>query len=258
MADLEVVRLTSAETHPLRLAVLRSDTPTREVTFPDDDLPGTVHLGVRSGGEIVAVSTWIPRPYGGRPAVQLRGMATSANLQGRGVGGILVEAGCEQAAVVAPLVWARARDTALAFYVRHGFTVDGDGFVDDLTAKPHHFIIRNVPENPSPGAARFPLPAGRCASVQGMSTAAEVEQLRARAGALRLVARRIGAGRAITAHRLAGPETWVGPLAQSCLDELVAIRRELESGARLLDDAARRLDRHADELLRRAVLAVVS
>jgi predicted GNAT family N-acyltransferase len=145
VAELEVVELTSAETHPLRLVVLRSDTPTKEVTFPDDDLPGTVHLGVRSGGEIVGVSTWIPRPYHDEPAVQLRGMATATNLQGRGVGGILVEAGCLRAAAVAPLVWARARDTALAFYLRHGFTVDGDGFVDDLTAKPHHFIVRPLP-----------------------------------------------------------------------------------------------------------------
>lgn len=148
MAELEVVDLTAAETHPLRLAVLRSDTPTKQVTFPEDDLPGTMHLGVRAGDEIVAVSTWIPRPYGGEPAVQLRGMATATGLQGRGVGGILVEAGCRRAASVAPLVWARARDTALAFYIRHGFTVDGDGFVDELTGKPHHVITRSLPPLP--------------------------------------------------------------------------------------------------------------
>jgi predicted GNAT family N-acyltransferase len=142
VADFEVIELTAAETHVLRLAVLRSDTPTTEVTFAEDTLPGTVHLGVRAGGEVVGVSTWIPRPYGEEPAVQLRGMATASHLQGRGVGGILVEAGCNRAASVAPLVWARARDTALTFYVRHGFTVDGDGFVDEVTGKPHHLIIR--------------------------------------------------------------------------------------------------------------------
>ena len=144
MTDLEVVELTSEETHPLRLVVLRSDTPTREVTFPDDDAPGTVHLGVRMSGEIVGVSTWIPRPYHDEPGVQLRGMATAAVLQGQGVGGVLVEAGCARAATIAPLVWARARDTALGFYVRHGFIVDGDGFLDELTAKPHHFIVRRL------------------------------------------------------------------------------------------------------------------
>ena len=144
-SDYVIVELTTSDTYPLRLAVLRTDTPSRDVTFPDDDLPGTVHLGVRYGDEIVAVSTWIPRACGDVAAVQLRGMATVARLQGHGVGGVLLEAGCGRVASVAPLVWARARDTALEFYLRHGFSVEGDGFLDDLTGKPHHLIVRPLP-----------------------------------------------------------------------------------------------------------------
>ncbi len=127
--------------------MLRSDTPTTEATFAEDDWPGTVHLGVRESGgvgDIVAVSTWIPRSYHDEPAVQLRGMATEPRLQGHGVGGILVEAGCARAAGIVPVVWARARDTALGFYARHGFTVDGDGFIDESTGKPHHLIVRHL------------------------------------------------------------------------------------------------------------------
>ena len=45
---------------------------------------------------------------------------------------------------VSPLVWARARDTALAFYVRHGFRVTGDGFVDEATQLPHHVVVRRL------------------------------------------------------------------------------------------------------------------
>jgi GNAT superfamily N-acetyltransferase len=71
-------------------------------------------------------------------------MATTANLQGQGVGGLLLEAGCERAATVAPLVWARARDSALRFYTQHGFIVEGDGFVDEHTQMPHHVIVRRV------------------------------------------------------------------------------------------------------------------
>ncbi len=148
MTDYSVVELRAHETYPLRLTVLRSDTPTTVVMFEEDDWPGTVHLGVREigdVGDIVAVSTWIPRPYGGEPAVQLRGMATVPHLQGRGVGGLLVESGCTRAATVAPLVWARAHDTALEFYLRQGFAVDGDGFIDESTEKPHHFIVRRLP-----------------------------------------------------------------------------------------------------------------
>lgn len=144
MTDLTVVELTAEETHPLRLEVLRGDTPSKSVSFAEDDAPGTVHLGVRVGDALVAISTWIPRPHHDEPAVQLRGMAIAPDLQGRGVGAMLLEAGCERAAAIAPLVWARARDTALAFYLRHGFVVEGDGFIDEHTAKPHHLITRRL------------------------------------------------------------------------------------------------------------------
>ena len=139
-----VVELDSTETHPLRRAVLRNDMPGRPVVFDGDNLPGTVHLGVRAGDALVAISTWIPNPYGAEPAVQLRGMATDPQLQGRGVGGILVDAGCRRAAAVAPLIWARARDSALNFYMRHGFIVEGDGFIDETTKIPHHLIVKRL------------------------------------------------------------------------------------------------------------------
>lgn len=144
VADFTVVELAAAETHPLRLAVLRADTPTKVVTFDGDDEPGTLHLGVRDGDAIVAVSTWLPSTFGDGRAVQLRGMATAEHLQGSGLGSILIESGCRRAAKIAPIVWARARDTALPFYLRHGFVVEGVGFVDETTGLPHHVIVRRL------------------------------------------------------------------------------------------------------------------
>ena len=145
MAELTVVEIAADETHDLRLQVLRNDTPNAIVTFPEDVLPGTFHLGVRDAdGNLVAISTWIPRPFHDEPGVQLRGMATAPPVQGRGAGAILLEAGCTRAAATASLVWARARDTALEFYLRHGFVVDGEGFIDEQTLKPHHVIVRRL------------------------------------------------------------------------------------------------------------------
>ena len=144
VSDHSVVELTADETQALRLTVLRGDTPTQVVAFPEDLLPGTFHLGVRDGRDVVAVSTWAPRPHNDSPAVQLRGMATAAHLQGQGLGALLLESGCLRAATMAELVWARARDTALGFYLRHGFTIDGDGFIDETTQKPHHLIVRRL------------------------------------------------------------------------------------------------------------------
>ncbi|MCE9622732.1 MAG: GNAT family N-acetyltransferase [Actinomycetia bacterium] len=145
MSAVEVVELSAEETHPLRLAVLRHDTPTKEVSFAEDSDPGALHLGLRVAGELVAVSTWIPRPHNDQPAIQLRGMATARQLQGTGLGGKLLEAGCQRATTTgARLVWARARDTALDFYMRHGFEVEGAGFIDATTNLPHHLVIRQL------------------------------------------------------------------------------------------------------------------
>jgi GNAT superfamily N-acetyltransferase len=148
MADAyRVVELTADETHPVRLAVLRADTVRKQVEFAEDQWPGALHLGVRdTAGELVAVSSWIPREratHPGVPAVQLRGMATMQSLQGQGVGAQLVEAGCARAAAGgAHLVWANARDAALGFYLRHGFEIDSDGFIEAVTELPHHVIVR--------------------------------------------------------------------------------------------------------------------
>ena len=145
MSAPEVVELSPEETHPLRLAVLRHDTPTNDVSFAEDTDPGAVHLGLRIAGELVAVSTWIPRPHNEQPAIQLRGMATAAQLQGNGLGSRLMQAGLERAAATgARLVWARARDSALDFYQRHNFVVEGDGFIDATTQLPHHLVVRTL------------------------------------------------------------------------------------------------------------------
>lgn len=145
---LRVVELDTVQTYPLRLAVLRADTVSKDVTFAEDDWPGVVHLGVRDGEQLIATSTWVPRPHvsaSDAPGVQLRGMATLTTHQGLGVGARLVEAGCERArSTGAMLVWANARDAALGFYVRHGFVVVGDGFVDATTQLPHHVVLRDL------------------------------------------------------------------------------------------------------------------
>ena len=143
-----IVELSAQQTHPLRRAVLRFDTPTKAVVFAEDTWPGAVHLGLLVDDELVATSSWVPRQLDGDDsslAVQLRGMATARSLQGSGFGGLLLEAGCERFAETGVrLVWARARDAALAFYLRHGFEAVGEGFLDAATQLPHHLVVRHL------------------------------------------------------------------------------------------------------------------
>jgi GNAT superfamily N-acetyltransferase len=149
----EVVELDAGATHALRRQVLRGGDPTASVVFDGDDQADAVHLGLRVDGRLVAVSSWIPRPFpeptgdgcAGSGDVQLRGMATADGLRGTGFGGVLLDAGCARAAADGRvLVWARARDTALRFYAQHLFAVHGDGFVDATTQLPHHLVLRRL------------------------------------------------------------------------------------------------------------------
>jgi GNAT superfamily N-acetyltransferase len=143
-----IVELTAEETHPLRRIVLRADTPTKEVSFAEDTWPGAVHLGLVEDDELIGTSSWIPRPWTDEPeapAVQLRGMATLHRAQGTGVGAELLRAGIARARDDgATLVWANARDAALAFYERNGFTKIGVGFVDATTQLPHHVVVHRL------------------------------------------------------------------------------------------------------------------
>lgn len=132
----------------LRMAVLRDGTPSTNPRYPEDDSADSVHLAVLIDNHVVATSTWLPRPWAhvaNVPATQLRGMAVAKAHQGSGIGGSLLHVGIDRAANQGSrYVWARARDTALYFYERHGFTVVGDQFMDEATGVGHHLVVRDV------------------------------------------------------------------------------------------------------------------
>lgn len=149
----EVVAVPATATYELRRSVLRTGTLTTDVTFDGDDEATTVHLAViehRHGQPIaIAVSTWLARPWPPEPetpAVQLRGMATAPGRRGQGLGSRLLTEGLDRARRRgARLVWANARDTALGFYLAHGFEFVGDGHVDPATGLAHHRVVRRLP-----------------------------------------------------------------------------------------------------------------
>lgn len=144
------VRFVSVDdVRPLRREVLRVGMPDATVEFDGDDEPATFHVAaVDDLASVVAVSSWMHRPLAEDPSassLQLRGMATRETFQGSGIGGRLLEFGFAHARTIAVRwVWANARDTALNFYVRHGFDVVGDGFIEPVTGLPHHRVRRSI------------------------------------------------------------------------------------------------------------------
>lgn len=101
-----------------------------------------------TGGLVVAVATVSPAPTSLRPgaaAWRLRGMAVEPELQGRGAGTLLLDAVVARArAAGAEVLWADGRDSALDFYRRRGWSVEGEGYLTPATGIPHHTVILDL------------------------------------------------------------------------------------------------------------------
>ena len=132
----------------LRVAVLRKGTPVTDCNYPEDSYPDVVHFAIFHEGTAIATSSWFMKECPeklGVTAMQLKGMAVAEDLQGAGLGALLIDAGIALAMERgATIVWARARDNAIGFYERLGFVSTGLGFIDGPTAMPHHIVVRTL------------------------------------------------------------------------------------------------------------------
>lgn len=131
----------AATTRELRRAVLRPSwapgTP-----LAGDGEPAAIHLAaVDDDGTVVGACVLLDR--GGE--WQLRGMATTPERRGQGIGAAVLAAALELVAERGGRqLWCNARTGARDFYARHGFTVDGDEFVQAETGLPHVRMYRTI------------------------------------------------------------------------------------------------------------------
>lgn len=144
-----VVEITTEQTYALRISVLRRDTANKDPKYSEDSQPETVHLGIFANEKsLIGTSTWAVKPFVADPnsrAVQLRGMAVDTTHQSNGLGKLMLQAGVDRAKENgAKYVWAKARDSALNFYLRNGFSVHGEGFTEEVTQLPHHIVVYKV------------------------------------------------------------------------------------------------------------------
>ncbi len=132
---------------PIRMKVLRDGTPSQDPRYIEDDWDVTTHLALYKHKEIVGTSSWLtkvfplPHAHSNNFDTQLRGMAVDQSLQSTGLGAELLLYGVHMAQRNgAGIVWARARDSALKFYEKNGFTTVGDAFLDEATGMSHHLV----------------------------------------------------------------------------------------------------------------------
>lgn len=144
----EIEEVAAAATHDVRRLVLREGRPDADVHYDEDRLADAFHLvAMADDGAVVGVSTWAPAATARRPgatAWRLRGMAVLPDQQGAGVGAALLRAGVTRLrARRVDVAWADGRDAALAFYERHGWSVEGEGFVT-AGGIPHHCVVLDL------------------------------------------------------------------------------------------------------------------
>ncbi len=134
LTDIERVRF-------LRYVVLREPLglPYEQTLFSGDELAGTTHIVGVMDGEPVGCLTLLPpgeSPAGsgidacgsGASYVQLRGMAVVGSCQGRGIGSRLLAHVKGIAADRGWILWCKARESAVGFYVANGWRVVGEEF----------------------------------------------------------------------------------------------------------------------------------
>lgn len=143
-----IIRFIKArDTWPLRHQVLRPHQTLEDCDYPNDRNPESFHLGGFEEDRLIAVGSFYEEGNDRLPGWsqwRLRGMAVAPEHRSRNLGGTLLVFALDQLrAKGVDLLWCQARETAVRFYARHGFVVDGERF--DIEGIGGHFVMHRRP-----------------------------------------------------------------------------------------------------------------
>ncbi len=127
----------------LRADILRPGLPIESAIFKGDEDKDTIHFGAFDGDNCLCCLTLMLNESEGKPAYQLRGMATAENVQGKGVGKNLIKFTYNWLASNSDVLnlWCNARIVALGFYRKAGWQVSGEEFMIEGVGP--HFKMTN-------------------------------------------------------------------------------------------------------------------
>lgn len=130
---MEIKKISSSATYPVRHEVLRKGKPIETCQFKGDDDENTVHFGLYQKEQLIGIISIFKEPsilFSEKNQLQIRGMAVLEEFQGKGFGAELVKAAenyCINQNV--DLIWFNAREKAIPFYKKLGYTSIGDSFL---------------------------------------------------------------------------------------------------------------------------------
>lgn len=145
-----IKKITAAETFIVRQPVLRPGKPIASCHFDGDNLPTTVHFGIFEDEELLGVASVFKAKhelFTENTQYQLRGMAVLAAQQKKGLGEKLIRAAEKHtAAEHGEILWFNAREVAVPFYKKSGYTTIGEPFnIADIG--PHYVMFKTAPFN---------------------------------------------------------------------------------------------------------------
>lgn len=150
MKKYSILSITSSDTHLLRQKILRPNQPLSEMEFPHDNDKETFHLGLYIDNKLSGIASVYKEnmPDNTESTVnteknsyRLRGMAIDDNLQGNGLGKLLLyKIILDLREKHGNLLWCNARTHAAGFYEASGFEIVGDAF--DLKEIGPHYLMK--------------------------------------------------------------------------------------------------------------------
>jgi ribosomal protein S18 acetylase RimI-like enzyme len=127
-----IKKITPKETYFVRNSVLRKGKPIESCYFKGDDLETTIHFGLYDDENCVAIVSVFQNKndnFDEDLQFQIRGMAVLETYQNKGFGRQLIqhcEAYLKQEKTL--LLWLNARESAVSFYSKIGYSVTGIPF----------------------------------------------------------------------------------------------------------------------------------
>ena len=130
---MEIKKISSIETYPVRHEVLRKGKPIETCQFKGDDDENTTHFGLYVEDKLIGIISIFKENnilFPELNQVQIRGMAVLEAFQGKGFGAELVrEAENHCISLNTDLIWFNARENAVPFYKKLNYIIIGDSFL---------------------------------------------------------------------------------------------------------------------------------
>jgi GNAT superfamily N-acetyltransferase len=152
MPTSELVSLSAHDVALVRAAVYYGVASIDDGRRENDDLPTTVHCGIRVDAQIVSVGTVNrdPSPRNDHvPVWRIRGMATLPDHQSRGYGAAVLRYLMDHIKTHGGgLLWGDLRVNAVPFYERYGFVVQQDTYTPRPGGTLHRYGEVLIPTSP--------------------------------------------------------------------------------------------------------------